>query len=253
MATIQNTAGYGYMLSPVKTYDITSTTAERIGPFVYYFSFGTDGRMFVLHTLGDRITGWAQFDGNIEVQTAVTDLALQPYLDNLHGRNPSSTRAMNYFLGGDDLMTGSKARDELMGLGGNDTLNGAGGRDHLVGGAGMDVLTGGVGLDVLTGGADADHFVFKAVAEGGDKITDFAHGLDHIDLLASAFGLGGALVDGVSFITDGVMSGTAPVLLYDVASGVLSYDSDGVGGAAAVVLATLTNHASLTASDVLLV
>ncbi len=252
MATIQNTRGYAPLASPVLTFDITSVTAERYGNFVYYFSFGTDGRMFVLHTTGNAIIGWAQFDGNIEVQTATCNLALQPFLDNLNGINPSSTKAMAYFMGGDDLMTGSNARDDLMGLGGADTLTGGGGKDHLVGGAGVDHLIGGGGGDRMTGGLDADHFVFNAPTEGGDKITDFTHGLDQIDLLAAAFGIGGALVDGVNFITDGVMTGAVPTVLYNAATGVLSYDGDGTNGGAAVVLATLTNHATLTATDFLL-
>jgi Ca2+-binding RTX toxin-like protein len=253
MAMIQNTPGYGYVQSPVKTYDITSTTAERIGAFVYYFSFGTDGRMFVLHTQSDRILGWSQFDGDIEVQTATTNMALQPFLDNLNGRNPSSTRAMAYFMSGDDLMIGSNARDELMGLGGNDTLTGSGGRDHLVGGKGMDVLTGGKGPDALTGGADADHFVFNAVTEGGDKISDFANGLDQIDLFASAFGLSAPLVDGVSFVLGAVATQAVATVLYDQVTGILRFDADGTGVGAAVTLAILTNHAGLSAQDFLLV
>lgn len=249
MATIQNFSGHGPMQSPVRTYDITATTAERIGPFVYYFSFGTDGRMFVLHTLADRIVGWAQFDGDIMVQSASADLALQPFLDNLHGRNPSSTRAMAYFMGGDDLMTGSKTRDDLIGQGGNDTLNGAGGRDVLLGGAGADHLVGGRGAERMAGGADTDHFVFNTASEGGDRITDFAHGTDLIDLSGAAFGLTGLLVDGASFVTGGAATTAAATVLYDAATGVLSFDADGTGVGSAVTLAVLTNHAALTAAD----
>ncbi len=251
MAIIQNSPGHSPLQSPVRTYDITSTTAERIGPYVYYFSFGTDGRMFVLHTLGSTITGWAQFDGDIEVQTAATDLALQPFLDNLNGRNPSSTKAMAYFMGGDDLMTGSRAHDDLMGLGGNDTMTGGGGKDRLAGGAGADHLTGGAGSDKLTGGADADHFVFNLTSDGTDIITDFTHGVDQIDLSASAFGLTGPLVDGVSFVSGGAATGAVATVLHDPVTGLLSFDADGTGAGGAVMLASLANHAGLTAADIL--
>jgi cysteinyl-tRNA synthetase len=253
MALIQNFPGSFPIASPVATFDITSVTAKRVGAYVNYYSFNTDGTMFVLHASGATIVGWSQFDGSTEVQTATTNLALQPFLDNMASRNPSSTKAMAYFLSGDDLITGSRAKDDLRGLGGADTLIGGKGNDLLAGGAGADHLIGGTGVDRLTGGAGADHFVFADPREGGDRITDFAHGLDHIDLVAATFGLGGAVQDGVNFITDGGATGLAPQLLYDGVSGVLTYDLDGAGLGAAVVLATLTNHATLTASDFLLI
>lgn len=252
MAIIQNYQGFAPLASPVATFDITSVTAKRVSTFVFYYSFDTDGTMFVLRTSGNTIVGWSQFYGGTEVQSATTTLALQPFLDNMNSRNPSSTRAMAYFLGGDDLMTGSRIRDDLRGLGGADNLNGMGGKDMLSGGAGADHLTGGMGADRLTGGADADHFVFNTAAEGGDTITDFAPGLDTIDLNAAAFGIA-TLVDGVNFLTGGTLTGTAPVLQYDATTGVLGYDADGAGALTSVVLATLTNHTALTVSDFLLV
>lgn len=150
---------------------------------------------------------------------------------------------MAYFLGGADLMTGSKANDDLRGLAGSDTLLGGGGKDRLAGG---------VGADHLAGDAGADHFVLNAPGEGANTITDFTHGQDQIDLVAAAFSLAGGLVAGGNFNTDGTMSSTAPTLLYDAATGILSCDPDGTGDMAAVVLARLSNHATLGVSDFLL-
>lgn len=261
MASIDFFPGNGAFKPPSATFDITGVTAKRVGAFLNYYAFDTDGTMFVLHVQGvagpggvavPTIVGWDHFDGATLLQSASCQLDLQPFLDNMSSRNPSSSKAMAYFLSGDDVLTGSRARDVMVAGAGDDHLTGNGGNDRMSGGAGQDHLSGGLGADVLTGGADADHFVFAAASEGGDRLTDFQHGLDHIDLSASAFGLT-ALQDGVNFVTDPAAAGTGASLIYDAATGALSYDADGSGAGAAVVLATLTNHALLTASDFLLV
>jgi Ca2+-binding RTX toxin-like protein len=251
MATIDYFAGNGAFAAPTTTFDITSVVAKRVGTYLNYYSFDTDGTMFVLHVLGTEIVGWDHIDGATTLQTGVTNLAVQPFLDNMNSRNPSSTRAMAYFLSTDDVLNGSRARDTMASGGGSDTLNGNGGNDNLMGGAGQDRLIGGAGADRLTGGADADHFVFNLPGEGSDKITDFVPGLDQIDLAGSTFGLSGPLVDGVSFISGGPATSAAATVLYDPVTGILGFDADGTGAGAAVVLATLTNHAALSASDIL--
>jgi serralysin len=88
-----------------------------------------------------------------------------------------------------DTVTGGSLSDKfLFGLGGADTISGLAGADWLMGGAGNDKLIGGAGADRMTGGADKDIFDFNALSEMGktaatrDVITDFAHGVDKIDL-----------------------------------------------------------------------
>lgn len=250
MATIDYLHGNGAYASPIATFDITSVVAERIGPYVYYFSFDTDGTMFVLHSQGGMITGWSHMAGATTLQTGTTSLALQPFLDILGSRNPSSAKAMAYVFGTDDVLNGSNARDEMAAGAGADRLNGGGGNDHLLGGTGTDVLTGGAGADRLTGGADADQFVFDMASEGVDRITDFAVGSDKIALSGLAFGLSGPLVAGESFVT-GAATAAAATVIYDQATGVLSLDADGTGAGSAVALAVLGNHAALTAGDFL--
>jgi uncharacterized delta-60 repeat protein len=49
-------------------------------------------------------------------------------------------------------ITGTPARDVLVGLGGNDTLKGLAGKDVLCGNSGNDTLIGGPGNDILVGG-----------------------------------------------------------------------------------------------------
>ena len=63
-----------------------------------------------------------------------------------------------------------------------------GGDDILNGGDGNDFLTGGVGRDLLNGGAGSDRFIYLDPTESSsrltDRIADFAHATDHIDLAA---------------------------------------------------------------------
>ena len=88
---------------------------------------------------------------------------------------------------GDDTMVGSASGNRFDGWGGNDILTGVDGNDILNGGDGSDTITGGLGADVLNGGAGADFFVFQAAADSAglrDRIQDFVHGLDQIDVTA---------------------------------------------------------------------
>lgn len=76
---------------------------------------------------------------------------------------------------------GGAAAEALTGDGHDDLLSGGGGNDTLSGGAGVDIVLDGPGTDRLTGGAGAD--VFVLAGDGAqDTITDFAPGLDRIDL-----------------------------------------------------------------------
>ena len=74
---------------------------------------------------------------------------------------------------GADTLDGGLDNDTLLGDTGFDVLFGNAGLDTLDGGAGSDTLNGGAGDDVLTGGSNTDSFVFTALANGVDTITDF--------------------------------------------------------------------------------
>jgi Ca2+-binding RTX toxin-like protein len=95
---------------------------------------------------------------------------------------------------GNDTLTGNEAANRLDSGAGNDTLIGNGGNDFLIGGAGEDVMTGGAGADSFVFLANGD----SAVGLSRDTITDFTHGVDHLDmsaLNASKF-IGAALFSG---------------------------------------------------------
>jgi Ca2+-binding RTX toxin-like protein len=79
---------------------------------------------------------------------------------------------------GNDTLTGSgNNADSMYGGSGNDTIDGSGGADRIVGG---------YGADQLTGGNQTDRFVYLALADAGDTITDFNVGSEALEFSVSA-------------------------------------------------------------------
>jgi Ca2+-binding RTX toxin-like protein len=151
---------------------------------------------------------------------------------------------------GNDLLVGGANADMLLGGAGNDTLGGGKGVDTMNGGDGDDWLTGALGSDLLTGGAGADRFVFNATVNGTnniDTLTDFESGFDQIHLGASVFT---ALAP-----QTGQQLGIGNHLLYDNATGILSYDADGAGPGAPLAFAILGvgSHPDTLGNDFLIV
>jgi len=160
---------------------------------------------------------------------------------------------------GDDTLSGGNGKDDISGADGDDDLMGGNGKDDLDGGLdddvlkggnGNDVLNGGDGLDTLSGGRGRDTFVFSDPASGPDTIKDFH---SHVDKIAIDFNpdaeedLG---PDDFFLSTDlsGLAAGQA-ALIYDRATGILSYDADGLDGNDAVELAHLKPGAMLSKGD----
>ncbi|MCA0870599.1 hypothetical protein LCL97_07180 [Seohaeicola saemankumensis] len=151
--------------------------------------------------------------------------------DTLIGRGGDDT--MNGG-GQNDTMRGGAGDDTMNGDGGNDSMDGGSGDDTMNGGAGKDVMTGGSGDDVMTGGSGADDFVILR-DNGNDWITDFADGIDEIDI--SAYGILAA--DFAAVVAPG---------LSETASGSTLLDLSVLGGSGTVLIegVALTN---ITAAD----
>lgn len=126
------------------------------------------------------------------------------------------------------------------------TIRAGGGNDTLIGGSANDYLSGGVG---------ADCFRFTTSPNGShnrDVISDFsiAQG-DTIELVNSVFTAlttTGALATEV-FLMGAAATTSAQRILYNEANGLLAYDTDGNGVAAAVPFAILQPGLELTSSQ----
>ena len=152
---------------------------------------------------------------------------------------------------GNDKLYGDAGNDWIAGLGGNDVVQGGDGDDIVGGQEGNDTLSGGYGNDELWGGSGADVFLFDtAVGAGADRIMDFSAAEGDMILLDhnvfSALGIG---VLSMSAFKAGAATSTSHKILYNQATGDLSYDYDGSGSAAAVKIATLNPGTTLSASN----
>ena len=149
-----------------------------------------------------------------------------------------------------DVLRGNQVGNVLDGGAGEDDLFGAAGTDTLRGGSGNDRLDGGAGKDFLTGGSGADTFCFASLAEAGDTIADFAHGVDKIALSGAGFGLDG----GFDFVAGALPHATSSLatLLYYEDLGRLVWDADGNGAGKGVLLAVVEGHPQLTLDDFLI-
>lgn len=164
--------------------------------------------------------------------------------DALYGGNGADT--LNAGAGGDhvqgdagdDTLNGEGGNDWMLGGSGNDTVNGGDGNDRMFGNDGNDRMTGGAGADRMAGGAGDDVFVYTALSDAGDTITDFDATGDLFELSALMTAIGYAGSDAVGDGYVGITQSGANTLV--------QVDADG-GGDGFTTLATLEN---VTATDI---
>lgn len=128
------------------------------------------------------------------------------------------------------------------------TIGGVG-DDSLVGSAGPDLLFGSGGTDTLTGGLSADSFLFATPSDGLDTITDFQQGIDHIDVVGTAFGglPTGALAPERFALNE--PKDADDRFVFNTTTRILSYDPDGNGAMAATSIAVL-NVGTFSTTDI---
>ncbi len=213
-----------------------------------------------LNTFGARITATAtQFAGFRTIQSSGEDpsagVSLGLYGLAGVGYALDLTRQLDHrsviFIGsfGNDTLTTGQGDDLVFGDLGNDALTGGRGNDSLRGSSGADTLTGGLGRDVMTGGSGADRFVFAddrdSPASGrGDRIIDFGHGGDKLDLSA----MPGLFFNGSAGFH--LMAGEV-IFAQDVPGGVTSVLADLTGDGVADLKVVLAGLLSLDAGDFL--
>ncbi len=161
--------------------------------------------------------------------------------------------------GGNDRMTGGTQNDLMYGGFENDTLFGGAGGDVLNGDSGNDVLNGGTGRDTMTGGTGLDTFVFTAVVQSGktnssaDRITDFIHGDDRVNLASiDADSTSAGVNDAFTFIGTAGFHGVAGELRFGVAGGTAFVQMDVNGDGVADSIIRLFGVNALDASDFVL-
>jgi Ca2+-binding RTX toxin-like protein len=143
---------------------------------------------------------------------------------------------------GNDRVTGGRESDFLVGGAGNDTMDGRGDADRFIAGAGNDVLTGGAGDDT---------FIFNAAFAGNvDRIRDFRASDDTFQLDNAVFlGLTDGALSASAFAFSSAVAEADDRVIYDQGTGNLFFDADGGARDNQTLFATLTNKASITASD----
>lgn len=190
---------------------------------------GTGNDTYVVEAAGDTIVEFAN-EGTDTVSTALANYTLRTNVENL-------------------VYTGAGAFGGV-GSADNNAITGGSGADTLSGLDGNDILTGGSGADLLIGGNGADQFRYTGSETGGiDRIIDFVAGTDKIALSATGFVRTGT----IDFVAGGAPAATSTnsAFLYNVNTGILSYDADGNGAGAAVQLAQLNVGLNLTTADFL--
>jgi VCBS repeat-containing protein len=233
--------GSGYL----GTFSLNSAAIDSSDTVGWSFSV-TDGAMNYLKAGETKIQLY-----DVTINDGHGGSVIQTVTITLTGSDDAGRNSFNGTPRGERLR-GSAESDDIYGLGGRDHLVGEAGADTIEGGDGNDYLYGGLGADILTGGAGRDAFVFNtSLKAGSDQVTDFLHSYDSFRLENNVFttlSTSGPLASS-AFWSGSAAHDSTDRVIYNPATGALSYDCDGTGSAAPVEFAQLSPGLSMTASD----
>lgn len=232
------------------------------GMDIFNFNWTINPANFTLTKNSDGSVAMSGASDGHNLNVKLVNFETIKFVDTTHQTTDLSIADIEAGTSGDDAITGTVFKDTINGGSGNDRIVGGSSKDTLLGGAGIDKLNGGSGKDVLTGGSDVDTFVFNAKLNANtnvDTIKDFAVGdvRDIFQLDDDIFkGIGTGTANGTVMEPDKFVFGTAAQdandrIIYNIATGALSYDADGNGAGAAVQFAIvgISSHPMLGASD----
>jgi Ca2+-binding RTX toxin-like protein len=238
----------GYKILSVTGLDL-EISLDELEESVWPVALNTDGDTFNGNSFSDLIRAGAGDDlvygngGNDVLYGEGGD-------DRLYGDAGDDDLYGGY--GHDDLYGGAGS-DDLLGDDGDDDLAGGIGRDFLQGGAGSDYLNGGDDADTLLGGMGKDFFVFDTAPKrkAFDVIQDFRPADDTVVLDNAVFTKVGkdGWLSGAAFRAGPAAKDASDRIIYNKATGALSYDADGNGGNSAVQIAKLKAGLSITKGD----
>jgi len=242
--------------NPLNGPTTTAVIATEGAAFSYTLPIGTfadiDGGTLTYGVTG--LPAWLKFEAKTNTVSGVSGYNAADSSDITIQFTATDTGALSVStplkitMANTPVITGTNSADSLVAGAGDDSLSGGAGNDTLSGGAGNDTLSGGAGDDSLIGGLGKDLFRFDtALATGGvDTLADFVTGTDKIVLSAAVFA---KFTAGAALTSTNLVVGTGATakptqstnyLIYDKATGALSYDADGSGtGAAAVQFAKI--------------
>ena len=187
---------------------------------------GTDNDTYFVDNVGDAVSE-SGGQGQDEVRTSVSwTLTAGADVETLATTNDAGVGAIN--------LTGNASGNVVRGNNGNNIINGGGGSNELTGLGGQDSFRFDTQLD-----------------QAFNVITDFNVDDDTIVLdqtiFSSSLGLGS--VAGSQFVIGTAALDAGDRIIYNDATGAVLYDSDGVGGTAAIQFAQVSAGLALTNFD----
>ncbi|MCW5736541.1 MAG: hypothetical protein KIS73_20610 [Enhydrobacter sp.] len=244
---------------------VTATLTDKVGGHTGGSSSGGGGNDTFVDI--ESLTG-SRFGDTLTGNRAANVLDGQAGADTMQGGRGNDT----YFVDrtddqviedanrGTDLVNSSanftlSANVERLTLTGDATISGTGNElaNIITGNDRNNRIDGKEGNDTLIGGGGSDSFFFTTALDAAtnlDTVADFVSGTDRMQLDRTVFtAVDQGALSAAAFVQAAAATTTKHRIIYDVTTGVASYDADGSGAGAAVAFAQFTPGQTLVASD----